>query len=181
MKLHSHIASVRKICYNTVRLPRAVSGREIGRETLRNGDIMITIEEYKKIVSELMDELPEDFFRELNGGVIVSEAAVIPDYARNNDLCTLGQYQFYSGIRQIVMFKGSFDRVYPTADTEEARMLLRGVLRHEFRHHLESLGGVRNSASLEAEDERRKEAYLSRHRDNAPVKRARKHSKRGEK
>ena len=123
---------------------------------------MISIGEYSKIISELLDELPEAFFRELSGGVIVSEAALVPDYARENDLYILGQYQVSSGMRQIVMYKGSFDRVYPRVDAAEARELLRGTLRHEFRHHLESLGGVHNSSSLEAEDEREKQAYLSR-------------------
>ncbi len=124
---------------------------------------MISTEEYKGIISDLMDELPEEFFRELTGGVIMSEALVIPDYARENDLCTLGQYQVYSGVRQIVMFKGSFDRLYPQADVPQAREILRGVLRHEFRHHVEFLGGIHNSSSLEAEDERKKRAYLARH------------------
>ena len=124
---------------------------------------MITVDEYRKIVSELMDELPAEFFQKLTGGVIVSEALVIPDYARGNDLYTMGQYQVSSGIRQIVMFKGSFDQVYPQADAAEAKTLLRGILRHEFRHHLEALGGIRNSSSLEAADEREKQAYLSRH------------------
>ena len=124
---------------------------------------MISLEQYKKIISDLLDELPEAFFQKLSGGVIVSEAAVIPYYARGNDLYTLGEYQIYSGIRQIVMFKGSFDRIYPYADAAEARDLLRGILRHEFRHHLEYLGGVHNSSSLEAQDERDKQAYLSKH------------------
>ena len=122
---------------------------------------MISIEEYRNIISELMDELPKEFFRDLSGGVIVSEALVIPDYARADDLYTLGQYQVASGIRQIIMFKGSFDRAYPRADAARAKELLRGILRHEFRHHLEFLGGIHNSASLEAEDRRRKQAYLS--------------------
>ena len=52
---------------------------------------MLTLEEYKGIVSELMDELPEEFYRDLNGGVIVSEALAIPDYARRGDLFTMGQ------------------------------------------------------------------------------------------
>ena len=124
---------------------------------------MLSLEEYKKIISELLDELPEAFFQKLSGGVIVSEAAVILYYARGNDLYTMGEYQIYSGIRQIVMFKGSFDRIYPYADAAEARDLLRGILRHEFRHHLEYLGGVHNSSSLEAQDERDKQAYLSKH------------------
>ena len=110
-----------------------------------------------------MDELPEAFFQKLSGGVIVSEVAVMPDYAQGNDLYTMGEYQIYSGIRQIVMFKGSFDRAYPWADAVRARELLRGILRHEFRHHLEYLGGIHNSSSLEAQDERDKQTYLSKH------------------
>lgn len=126
---------------------------------------MISTEEYRAIISDLMDELPEEFYRDLTGGVILSEALVIPDYARGNDLYTLGQYQVYYGVRQIVMFKGSFDRLYPNANIPEAREILRGVLRHEFRHHIEFLGGIHNSSSLEAEDERQKRAYLARHRE----------------
>ena len=125
------------------------------------GAAMISTEEYRAIVSDLLDELPEAFFRGLTGGVILSEALVIPDYARGNDLYTLGQYQVYYGVRQIVLFKGSFDRLYPHADVSEARAILRGVLRHEFRHHLESLGCVHDLSSLEAEDERQRQAYLS--------------------
>ncbi len=124
---------------------------------------MISTETYKKIVSELLDELPEAFFRELTGGVIVSEALMIPDYARDNDLYTLGHYRIFSGVRQIVMYKGSFDRAYPQAEEDEARELLRGVLRHEFRHHLEFLAGIHDASSLEAQDEREKRAYLSKH------------------
>ena len=125
---------------------------------------MITLEEYKQIIEELLDELPEEFFRELSGGVTVSEALVIPDYAKAGDLYTMGQYQVSYGVRQINMFKGSFDRAYPDADVARARELLRGILRHEFRHHMESLGSIHNSSSLEAEDARRKQAYLDRHR-----------------
>jgi plasmid stability protein len=128
---------------------------------------MISTEQYKAIISDLMDELPEVFFRELTGGVIMSEALVIPDYAQGNDLYTLGQYQVYYGVRQIVMFKGSFDRLYPQADESDAREILRGVLRHEFRHHIELLGRIRNSSSLEAEDARKKQAYLTRPSDES--------------
>ena len=124
---------------------------------------MISIEEYRSIVSDLMDELPPEFFRELNGGVIVSEAAAQPDYARGNDIYTLGLYKTYSGIRQIIMYKGSFDRAYPRAGADEAKTILRGILRHEFRHHMEFLSGIHDATSLEAEDEQEKRRYLSEH------------------
>ena len=126
---------------------------------------MLSTEAYSRILSRLLDELPVEFFRELSGGVIVSEAAPVPDYAKAGDLYTLGQYQISHGMRQIVMYKGSFDRVYPHAEEAEAVPLLRRILRHEFRHHLAYLGGVHNSASLEAEDERQKQAYLAAHRE----------------
>ena len=125
---------------------------------------MISIEEYRAIVSELLDELPEEFFRELSGGVVVSEEPAVPDYARGEDPYDMGHYQAASGVRQIVLFKGSFDRVYPNAEPSEAKRLLKGILRHEFRHHLEFLGGVHNSSSLEAEDERVKQEYLAAQR-----------------
>ena len=80
---------------------------------------MISIEEFREITADLLDELPQEFFRELSGGVIVSERLVAPDYAVGNDLYTMGQYQVYSGGRQITIFKGSFDRAYPQADAEE--------------------------------------------------------------
>ena len=45
-----------------------------------------------------MDELPEEFFRDLTGGVIVSEALVIADYARNNDVFV---FQTVGGARRL--------------------------------------------------------------------------------
>ena len=126
---------------------------------------MISLEEYRTIVFELMDELPDAFFKELSGGVVVSEAVKVPDYARSNDLCSMGEYRVYSGMRQVVLYKGSFDRVYPNADVSKAKELLRGTLRHEIRHHLESLGGIHDESSLEAADAREKLSYLSRHAD----------------
>ncbi len=123
---------------------------------------MISFEEYNRIVSDLMDELPDEFFQGLTGGVVASELTVIPDYAQGNDLFTMGKYQVYSMVRQITMYKGSFDRVYPQADEAKAREILRGVLRHEIRHHLESIGGIHDASSLEAADEREKQNYLQR-------------------
>ncbi len=127
--------------------------------------VMISVEEYKGVVSELLDELPGEFFRGLTGGVIMSETSLVPQYARGNDLYIMGQYKVYSGIRQIVLYKGSFDRVYAHVSASEAKDILRGILRHEFRHHIESLGGIHGSSSLEAEDERNKRAYLARFMD----------------
>ncbi|MBO4368045.1 MAG: hypothetical protein J5859_04965, partial [Clostridia bacterium] len=57
---------------------------------------------------------------------------------------------------------GSFDKAYPHADKTQAYEILGGTLRHEFRHHMESLAGIFNSSSLKAEDEREKQEYIER-------------------
>ena len=67
---------------------------------------MISLADFQQVIADLLDELPEEFFRELTGGVVVSEAALIPDYAQADDLYTMGQYSVFSGVRQIVIYKG---------------------------------------------------------------------------
>ena len=122
---------------------------------------MISAAEFETIVSELLDEFPGEFFRELSGGVTVSDEALKSDWDPDGNVYTMGHYRFFSGVRQITVYKGSFDRVYPQADADEAREILRGILRHEFRHHLEYLAGIHGSESLEAEDERKRLEYLA--------------------
>jgi hypothetical protein len=56
-----------------------------------------------------------------------------------------------------LIYYGSFIRVYGELDLPEAKEKLRGVLLHEFRHHLESLAGERG---LEIEDEINFREYL---------------------
>ena len=125
---------------------------------------MIDTAVFEEIVSELLDELPEAFFRELSGGVLVSEEAPRPDYAVADDIYIFGEYRTSGLGRQVVIYKGSFDRVYPNAGTGFIRKELRDVIRHEFRHHLEFLSGIHGSKSLEAEDKRQKAEYLRRHK-----------------
>ena len=125
---------------------------------------MMDLADFKRLVSALLDELPEEFFRDLSGGVLVSAAAARPDYARDDDIYTLGEYRVFSGVRQIILYKGSFDRTHPHAPPDEVQRILRGVIRHEFRHHLEHLGGIHGESSLEAQDRRDKLAYLARKR-----------------
>ena len=80
-----------------------------------------------------------------------------------DDLFILGYYTWSGLGKQIKLYYGSFTAVLGRGDEETYRAQIRETLRHEFRHHLEALGGVHNSSSLEAEDEREKRAYLAAH------------------
>ena len=125
---------------------------------------MIGIDEFFEILTEVCDELPAEFFRELHGGVVLSEEVKISPHSRNNDLVIMGEYTASRYGNQITIYYGSFGRSYSFQDRGFIKDRIREVVRHEFRHHMESLGSIHNSSSLEAEDARRKQAYLERHR-----------------
>jgi hypothetical protein len=128
------------------------------------GESMITIEEMEQILEELAGELPEEFYKELNGGILLLPEKKISPEAKKNDLYTMGQYRCSPSMgRYIVIYYGSFEALYGNLSSENLKIKLREVLRHEFTHHLEDLAGERD---LEKEDE----AELERYRYGLPMK-----------
>lgn len=110
----------------------------------------LTYELFEDIALEIADTFPEDFFRELHGGVMVRRDRRLHPAAKDHDLFILGEYHRdrYLG-RFIVLYYGSFEACFGTSTKEELCVRIRKVLLHEFRHHLESLAGERD---LEIED-----------------------------
>lgn len=105
---------------------------------------------YLEFLDRIADELPREFFDELNGGIILRpEARQHPD-SQNQDLWILGEYH-KNGVlgRFINIYYGSFEKVYGHLNQSELKERLRHTVLHEFRHHLESLAGERD---LEVED-----------------------------
>ncbi|MBR0596705.1 metallopeptidase family protein [Sinanaerobacter chloroacetimidivorans] len=112
---------------------------------------MITIEEVQELLDELAEELPQEFYKELNGGILLLPDTVINPEAKNNDLYIMGQYRYSPGMgRYIVIYFGSFETLYGNLSHERLKSKLREVLRHEFTHHLENLAGEKG---LEIKDE----------------------------
>ena len=94
-----------------------------------------TCEEFSALLEALADELPDVFFEGLNGGVIVSdEAPTHPDSRDEEPLYTLGQYCCDQLGRYIVLYYGSFSRVFRRLSPEALERQMRKTLRHEFRH-----------------------------------------------
>ena len=123
---------------------------------------MISMDDMHEMLNELVDELPEPFFRDLNGGVSLQPQAKLDPHVRGDDLYILGEYLSGGSLgRCIFLYYGSFQRVYGDLAPELLRDKVRGVLRHEFRHHVESLAGEN---ALELEDQRELAAYLHRRR-----------------
>ena len=122
---------------------------------------MISIDEMQDMLSRMMDELPDVFFRELNGGVNLLPDALCSPYARNDDYLVLGEYVSDGMMgRYINIYYGSFRQLFGHAAAGELEEELRRTLRHELRHHMEALAG---DNALELEDLRALREYLERY------------------
>ena len=121
---------------------------------------MMTIDEMQDVLDELAEELPEVFFKELNGGIVLLPQAKESEYSRSNDLYTLGEYHHGGAMgNYIKIYYGSFERLYSYLNDEQMKVQLRKTLRHEFRHHIETLAG---EDDLIDEDTKYIRSYLER-------------------
>ena len=111
---------------------------------------MYSYEEAGNVLDDLIDELPEEIFAELNGGICLLEDCVQSDDGRY----TLGLYNRNQMGRYIELYYGSFTELYGEMDDELFRARLKKTLHHELTHHIENLAGDR---SLERWDERQQE------------------------
>lgn len=117
---------------------------------------MIDIDRFTEITSEEIDLLPERIFDGLTGGVCIEEKFLYHPKSRHEEgrpLYILGTYDVSNLGSQIHLYYGSFEKVYWYMNEDTLRLKIRGVLRHELRHHMETMGGVFGKDSLLAEDE----------------------------
>ena len=120
---------------------------------------MLSIDEVNEMLDDIAAELPEEVFRELNGGV-----SLLPEIKRNfadssGGLYTLGEYKRDQMGRYIVLYYGSINVVHGSETREELYINLKKLLSHELTHHIEALAGERD---LEIEDKRRLSEYLKK-------------------
>jgi predicted Zn-dependent protease with MMP-like domain len=113
---------------------------------------LLTYEEVREYLDEIAEELPEDFYKYLNGGVLLQESTQLSSHALHHDLFTLGTYtNAPAGLgRYITIYYGSFEKVCAGKSVKEQKEMLHEVLLHEFTHHFESLAGLKG---LEVKDE----------------------------
>ena len=118
---------------------------------------MISIDEVGEMLDIIAEELPHEFFEDLNGGIALLPDAKLHPESISGDLYTLGEYRNELALgRYIVIFYGSFARIYGSLPREAFMQKLRETLFHEFTHHIESLAGERG---LEIKDDMFMEKY----------------------
>jgi len=115
---------------------------------------MTTIDEALAMLDDVYDELPKEFHKDLDGGVILSaEVKIHPASEAEHPLYILGEYHSQPrGLgRFIIIYYGSFTQTFAHLGPKRFKGKLRKTLLHEFTHHLESLAGERD---LEIQDAR---------------------------
>lgn len=108
----------------------------------------MSFEEFREMVAEMLDEIPQEFLRGLAGVHVLPEARVEPDY---DDVYRMGEYldpgaEDFLGVgeglgRHVAIYYGSFVAIAdgdPDFDWEDEAW---ETLTHELRHHVESLAG----------------------------------------
>ena len=120
---------------------------------------MLSISEVNELLDEIVEQLPQEIFADLNGGV-----SLLPDTKRSaadpdGGLYVLGEYCRDQMGRYIVLYYGSICIVHGMEGKGQLRESLRKIVSHELTHHLESLAGERD---LEVQDEIDIDEYLNR-------------------
>ncbi len=119
---------------------------------------MIDIDEFTELMDKISEELPDEFYKDLNGGILILPQARMSPQARANDLYIMGTYNRNSSMgRHIEIYYGSFEKIFGHLNKEQLEEQMREVLFHEFTHHVESLAGERG---LEKKDEEQMRKYL---------------------
>lgn len=106
-------------------------------------------DEMATILDDLVDELPSEVLRGLNGGILLSEKTKIHPESVGDSLVIAGGYQKSVLGYTIVIYYGSMMKLYGHLSHEDLREKLKGTLYHELTHHLETMAG---DQSLEIED-----------------------------
>lgn len=111
---------------------------------------MLTFDETAALLDDIVDALPPELTEGLTGGIyLVPEPKPHPVLPFPKYM-VMGEYinQHQLGSHIFVCY-GSVIAAHPDADVAEMRNILRDIVQHELRHHVEGKAG---SKTLEIED-----------------------------
>lgn len=128
----------------------------------------MSYEEFRECLAEMVDEIPEEFLRGLQGVHALEQERPEEEY---EDVWRLGEYvdpgaEEFLGAgeglgRHVALYYGSFVRVAEGDPDFDWEGEIWETLTHELRHHVESLAG---DASLVGEDIRNAAEFEPRER-----------------
>ena len=118
--------------------------------------MILSFDEAGDLLDQMAEEFPEEFYRDLNGGISLLPQAV--EDPAGEELYIMGEYCNDMMGRYINLYYGSFAALagqenWTKEDWEDE---LYTTLSHEFTHHVEGLAGERG---LEIRDQLELEQY----------------------
>jgi len=113
---------------------------------------LLSFDEVGDMLDDIAEELPREFFNDLNGGVLLLPEACQGQGDEAHSLYIMGKYIRDVMGRYIIIYYGSFAALHKNLPPDKLRRELKETLIHEFTHHMESLAG---DNSLEIKDELR--------------------------
>lgn len=118
--------------------------------------MILSFDQVGDLLDEMAEEFPEEFFRDLNGGISLLPQAV--EDTAGEDLYIMGEYCNDMMGKYINLYYGSFAALAEQEDwtEEDWEDELYTTLSHEFTHHVEGLAGERG---LEIRDQLELEEY----------------------
>lgn len=120
---------------------------------------MKTYDEVGEMLERIIDNTPAELMNGLSGGVILSEEAKLhPNSLPYRPLFIMGEYHNEFTGRFIVIYYGSFNKVYGYLSNSQFYEKLRHTFAHELRHHMEMLSGIRD---LNKYDDEKFKMYIS--------------------
>lgn len=117
------------------------------------------LDEVEELLNEIYEEIPEKYWKNLTGGIVISEDIKYHPEDKDNHLIILGQYERGRWGNRITIFYGSFMENFWDLTREELKEKLWDTLTHELTHHLEFEA---RENDLELEDLRQLENYKQR-------------------
>ena len=137
--------------------------RKDGRSRMMDG-MMLSFEDFTRILNEEVKALPEYVHEKLNGGVLADSSVYLHPGRVADDLYIFGTYSADPVFgKQIVLYYGSFAAVLGNSSESAYREKIRETVRHEFLHHLETRAGLYSKGTLAEEDAIKMQEYYNAH------------------
>lgn len=106
-------------------------------------------------LEEIVQEFPEAFFQELDGGIQLEEQAMPDPEFPPGEMYIMGEYVHDMLGRYIVLYYGSFAALLSEEDETVWKDEIFATVAHEFTHHMEETAGLHALDDKDAEFLRR--------------------------
>lgn len=98
----------------------------------------LDIDRFTDLAGEIIDEIPEKFLRDLNGGFNIVE-----ECKKDGEYLIMGEYLQDDILGcTIILYYGSFVELLGDCGADQWQRELKETVLHELRHHIELMAGV---------------------------------------